>query len=281
MLKVFLLVAFPLIFVSCEKQVVLDLSDSEGQYLVVEGNIDDSSPGQWIRLSYSGSYYDPSPGIAVRGAEIVVSGGEVEYLFTESKVDTLKGYYFNYNIGRELIYGVYELRIEHQDETYYAKSVYRPVPEIDSVTIKLNLFSSLGLTDETLYDVFVHFSELPGPGDHYLVDLEMDGNLKTPRPSQKTVISDENLREYVSLAVHTISEEDMDDNDGIALIMRSISRSAYEFYLAFFFQTDLSGNPFAGAPPANIPTNMSRGALGFFQVSAASSEWLGFDTINR
>lgn len=263
--------------ISCEKEVVLELSDREGAYLIVEANIDDATAEQWIRLSLSSSYYDVTEGAVVTGAEVTVSSGEGDWLFTGRGPDSLAGLYFNSSIGDELVDGRYTLFIEHEGSIYTAVSEYRAVPGIDSVTTRLNFFSSAGLTDERLYDILVHFADLPGKGDHYLIDMTINGKLQTPRPSQKTVISDRDLGSYVTWSVRTINGNDMHAGDTIRLDMRSISREKYEFYQIFFFQTDLSGNPFAGAPPANIPTNMSEGARGFFQVSAVSKAQTRFN----
>jgi len=49
--------------------------------------------------------------------------------------------------------------------------------------------------------------------------------------------------------------------------MLSISPELATFYEVLFNQTDLSGNLFASSPPANVPTNISNGARGNFQVS--------------
>lgn len=276
-----LLAVIPVISVSCEKEVILDLADREGLYLIVEGNIDDSSPEQWIRLSNSSSYYDVSKGLPVRNAIVTVNDGETDFVFTESNADSLMGYYINDRIGGELNYGYYNLTIEHEGEIFTAWSEYRPVPEIDSITVRLSFFSLIGLTDEKRYDIYIHFSELQEKGDHYLVDLDISGRLETARPAQKTVISDENLEKYVSLPVATVGENDLKEGDILTLKLRSISREQYEFYQIFFFQTDLSGNPFAGAPPANIPTNLSEGARGFFQVSSVTSASKEFRSRSR
>jgi hypothetical protein len=280
-LYLLLLAVIPVILVSCEKEVILDLPDKEGLYLIVEANIDDTYPEQWIRLSNSSSYYDISKGLPVRNAIVTVNYGETDFVFTESNVDSLMGYYINDQIGNGLKYGYYKLTIEHEGEIFTARSEHRPVPEIDSITVRLNFFSLIGLTDENRYDIYIHFSELQGKGDHYLVDTGINGRQETARPAQKTVISDESLEKYVSLPVATIIEDDIREGDILTLKLRSISREQYEFYQIFFFQTDLSGNPFAGAPPANIPTNLSEGARGFFQVSSVTSASKEFRSPSR
>jgi hypothetical protein len=272
----FPVIAFMMMMVSCEKEVTLDLSDQQGLYLIVEADIDDAASRQWIRLSNSSSYYDISTGSPVTEAVVSITYVDTVFTFNESSIDSLRGYYFNNDIGNKLSYGDYELAIEHEGKIFTAFSEYRPVPALDSVTLRLNFFSSAGFTDELLYDVNVHFRELPGSGDHYLANISINDSLITRSPSQKTVISDEDLQEYVSLSISTINGDGLNDGDMLSVELRSISRANYDFYQLFFFQTDLSGNPFAGAPPANIPTNLSEGARGFFQVSSVSMTTMAF-----
>ncbi len=270
-LLILLVGVFPVIFTSCEKEVILDLSDMEGEYLIVEGNIDDQSPEQWIRLTGSSSYYDVTTGLPVSNASVTVTDGTTDYVFTESSVDTLRGYYYNDKIGNEFSGGTYHLTIEHEGEIYTAQSEFRPVPVIDSITVGINFFSDIGLTEDKLYDIYIHFDNRPGKGDYYLADFFINGRLQTARPTQKTIFSDEDLEEYVSRSVKTVNGNDLENGDIFSVELRSISSDKYDFYFIFLFQTNLSGNPFAGAPPANIPTNLSEGARGFFQVSSVSS----------
>ncbi|MFN3556997.1 MAG: DUF4249 domain-containing protein [Bacteroidales bacterium] len=264
---------------SCEKDVILDLADMEGQFLVVEANITDSGDTQWIRLSRSTSFYNQSVGEPVEGATLTVNDGIRDYVFFETFQAGNEGFYLNPLITDELKPGRnYRLDIETANgRTYFAESTFLPVPPIDSVTIKLSPFSELGFLPEVVYDIVVHFRDLPGDGDHYLFNLYVNGQLKTPRPNDKAPLSDENLEEYVSLAVLNINRKDLFPGDTLTLEIRSISREKFDFYNIFFFQTDLSGNPFAGAPPANIPTNLSAGAKGFFQVSAIHRKSIIYD----
>jgi hypothetical protein len=270
-----------LLSAGCEKEVILDLPDHHGKYLVVEGNIDDLQAIQWIRLSTSSSYYDVTAGLPVSNASVTVTDGTVEFSFQESLVDSLKGYYFNYNISANLTRGMYYLRISTGDKRYTAQSEFRPVPNIDSVTVALNFFTGLGIIDETYYDIYVHFRDIPGNDNHYLVNTYINNTLQTFRPTQKKLIGNEGLFDNVSLSVSSIHGEDIKSGDMLTLEMRSISREKYNFYTDFLYQTRMSGNPFAGAPPANIPTNLSEGAMGFFQVSAVSTAQVRFRHINR
>lgn len=261
----------------CEKDVVLDLADIEGKYVIVEGNLIDDGSRQWIRLTRSTSYYDVTTGNAVNNASVTVQGNNQSWEFQELYPDSLPGYYFNSLISASLTETTYELNFETtDDQTFFAQSELRPLPELDSVTVKLNPFSEFDFFENTVYDVIAHFADLPDEGDHYLFNLYINNQLQTPRPSDKAPVSDENLDAYTSFAVLSFNEDDVDPGDTITLEMRSISKQNFDFYNIFFNQTDLSGNPFAGAPPANIPTNLSEGGRGFFQVSSVNRKSIIF-----
>jgi hypothetical protein len=258
---------------SCERDADLDLPDGQGQFLIVEGNIDDVNSRQMIRLHRSGSYNDTQRDQPVSGATVSVSDGTTEYFFTESSPN---GNYINHEIGGNLKSDNYYLTIKDNNRTYTARSELLPVPQIDSVTARVNSLSGLGIIDKAYYDVYIHFRNLPVSGNYYLVNLYVNNKIKTYTPPQKAVLSDLDQKNYVSLYTRTIRGEDVRKGDTLTLEMRSISRMQYDFYSNFIFQTGLSGNPFASAPPANLPTNMSKGALGFFQVSRVSAAQMIF-----
>lgn len=264
------LIVFSTFLASCEKDVVLDLAEKEGNFLVVDANLTNNGKNQWIRLSWSTSYYDVSTGQPVTDAVVRVDSEGQSFEFFESQVDSLKGYYINGQISSLLEEKEYFLSIEHDAKTYTAQSELKPLPVLDSLTMEISFVTQLGFIPDTIYDIYVHFEELPSPEDYYLFDLYVNDTIKTPRPSDKSLVSDINLEPYVSFSVLNINKADLKEGDKIRVEMRSISRENWDFYNVFFFQTDLSGNPFAGAPPANIPTNLSEGAKGFFQVSKLS-----------
>jgi hypothetical protein len=273
-IRYLIILPFVLFLLSCEKDIILDLADVEGNFVIVDANITDAGGKQWIRLALSSSYYDISKGEAVSGASVIVEGGENSFIFTESDQDSLKGYYFNDQITYFLEEGEYKLTIEVNDEFFTGISHFRPVPQLDSISLRINAFSQLGFFTDTLYDVLAHFEDLNTDDNYYLFDMFRNDTIITPRPADKGLVSDINLTEYVSLAVLNLNKRDLRHRDQVTLEIRSISRENFDFYSIFFFQTDLSGNPFAGAPPANIPTNMSQGAKGFFQVSATDRKTL-------
>ena len=260
----------------CQKSVILELADKDGSYLIIEANILDDGLRQYIRISYSTSYYEESEGKGIADARVWLESGENIYIFNALRSEKRLGFYYNDSVSNELKGKELSLFVEYQGTTYTATSRWKPVPEIDSVSLTLNTISILGLTSEPLYEVWVHFRELPSDDDYYLFNLYNNGNIKTWRPSLKVVTSNKNMDEYVTYSIINLRQDELAEGDIIQLEMRSISKENYEFYNAFLFQTDLSGNPFAGGPPANIPTNISNGAHGFFQVSSVSTKSIVF-----
>jgi hypothetical protein len=195
-----------------------------------------------------------------------ISDDNEEFVFSESS----KGYYVNNNISSSLIPGqTYLLTVDDDGEIYTAKSELRPVPEIDSLSFRRNSLSYLNIIDMEFYNVFIHFKNLPG-WNYYLINIFVNGESVTATPNRKPIIADEGIDGYASLFVRTFKGDEIKENDTVTLQLMSISREQYDFYMDLLIQTELSGNPFAGAPPANVPTNMSEGARGFFQVSSVS-----------
>jgi hypothetical protein len=267
-----ILTAMAVIFFSCEKDVILDLSDMEGRYLIVEANIDDSRVRQMVRLYRSSSYYDPEKGLPVSNAVISISDGEFDYYFTEPESERNQGNYYNIDMSAEMVTGKeYHLTVRNEGRIYTASSILNPVPDVDSVSLRVNMLSRIGIINETLVDIFIHYENLPYRGNYYLINLYINDNIQTFTPSQKTVVSDESMDSYASLYVRSFRRSDLKSGDKITVELRSISKEQYNFYTDFFMQSELSGNPFAGAPPANVPTNLSEGARGFFQVSSVAT----------
>ncbi len=274
-IRISFVLMLPLFITSCEKEVVLDLADKSGAYLIVEANIGNDGTAQEVLLSWSGSYYQTGRLDPVNGAVVSISGQSGNFVF--EALDAGKpGVYVNREISMALNPGDYLLRIDIDDKRYLASSRMEPVPAIDSLSVRINPFWRFGPVRDTVFDAVVHFRTSESRQGYYLFDFYVNGESRTSLPSQKRLIDEANLNSYVGLGVFSFSMRDVSRGDTLRVQMRSISREQYQFYRIFFIQTDLSGNPFAGAPPANIPTNMSEGARGFFQVSSVVSSQMIF-----
>ncbi|MFB6258461.1 MAG: DUF4249 domain-containing protein [Flavobacteriales bacterium] len=274
----FLLLLF--LTASCTSEIDLDLDQKKKPSVVVEGFLTDSSNvAQWMRLTQTTGYYDKKKVPPVEGASVTVRGAGNTYTFHQNGDPDSASYYmapaaFSLQQGK-----TYTLEVDHEDSTYRAKSKVKPVMGIDSVHLRLDPIQSIsgGEIKDTTFQVVAHFDDLPAEGDHYLFNLYIDGELYSNEANEKNVIDDEGLDQNVELAVQSFKKSDIALGDSLTLSVRSVSQACDEFYAIFSDQTELSGNPFAAAPPANIPSNMSGTALGFFQVSSVNTHKRVFD----
>lgn len=261
---------------SCTKEVVLELADQEGTNIVVDGLVNDDGSQQFIRLSLTSSYYENNNGAPASGATVEVFGNNTTYTFTESTNPDSAGYYLNNSISSQLVEGNYTLTVIYDGQTYTANETYELAPVLDSLSFILNPFTEFANTnlepgeDSTfIYDVTCYFENPPGERYFYF-DRFINGEIRTPRPADKSISDNEDLTDYVALAPYTYSIDKGEPGDTVGVTINSVSEEYYNFLIIYFDQTDLSGNPFAGAPPANIPSNISGDGLGFFEVVSTS-----------
>ncbi len=261
-----------LFLTACTAEVELDLGQKERPSVVVEGFLTDSSEApQWIRVTYTTSYYNTEDVPPVDNANVTLVEGGTYYDLQQNADPDSSSYYhapssFDPKVGEE-----YRLEIDHEDSLYTSSSKVRPVIDIDSIHLRLRPFQNAQQQQQeegeidTTFQVVAHFDELAQPG-HYLFNLYAGGELISDEANEKVVFDAEGGREIVA-AVQSFEKNEVELGDMLVLTARSVSPACEEFYDIFRDQTQLSGNPFAAAPPANIPTNISGSALGFFQVS--------------
>jgi hypothetical protein len=267
--RILFLIMAAITAVACQKNVTLELSDLEGKHIIVESRILDDGNVQWIRLTWTSSYYEVDWGRPVQGAHVEIILNDHKPFILQPHPNH-KGIYYNDTITHFLNNSAAQLEIVHDSKAYKAHSRWEPVPHIDSLSFKRNPLSIVGIYNDTIYDLSVHFRPLDSPDACYLFNLYMNDSLITFRPRHRGFLCTSNTERYISSPVLKIDRSVLKSGRQLTLEMRSISREFYEFNNIFIAQTDFSGNPFAGAPPANIPTNISNGAFGFFQVSSVT-----------
>lgn len=280
MKKFFYLVAIAIAFSSCQEEIDLELDDSETQVVVIEAMLQTNTlqPGtqQAVKVSKITSYYDRQKSNPVSTASVTLSesSGANSLLLEESQHPDSAGYYvfpsgYPFTIGT-----TYELSVLVEGESYTASSTLIEVPELDTTQVYLDdvqfIFASEFAPiapEDTAYDIFAYFDNNKTKGDGYLLNYYVNGELKSEIPQDKSFATDEGFSDYVTAEVMDFAKRDAAYGDTITLEMLSVSPETVDFYFILFSQTDLSGNPFASSPPANVPTNFSNGARGFFQVS--------------
>lgn len=256
---------------SCTETIDLELNQGENNRLVVEGSITNELKKHQIKLSHTGDYFSNIPGAPELNANVTISDGDTAIHLYDTKN---KGIYIMDKLYAGKVGHTYTLNIQLENgEQYSASETLNPVVPMDSVKCEY-LKSEFPFDKNYYYHINIFAQEDPEPGNHYQWDVWLDGLYVTDTLRLKVFTSDEFVNgTYISAwTVYRIPEQKIKkDTTDLTLQMLSISEEKYRFYLAVLLETDWSGGFFSG-PPANVPSNISNGALGFFSASAVTEQ---------
>jgi len=258
---------------SCTENIDFDLN-SEKSRLVVEGEITTGKAKHVVKLTQSTSYYYSEEAPLVTNAAVSLSDGTNSWTLTEEK----PGYYYTPEIiGQPNL--TYTLSVNDNGTTYSASDfMVAPVIADSLAVVVTESFDQEKNILVDAYSLFLFVEEPVGLGDNYIWKYW----LKTPDSAWKNmtpnfedwvVANDEyvdgNAPEGGWELFADIPLEEMPTGTQVRLEMYKISTPYYDFLNAIALQTQRSG--FFDGPPANIPGNISEGALGFFSSSAVDS----------
>jgi hypothetical protein len=265
-----------LVFLSaCTERMDFDLNTGENNRLVVDGGITNVSEIQTIKLTRSTDFLINEEAPAELGATVYVAGGGDVFYFYDADND---GVYETETEVAGTPGNNYTLHIELENKEYYTAHCFMdPIESIDSLQyeyVEEFIPTEDGPPElEYVYKIYLFADEPETPGDHYMWDLFIDNELDSDTLREKVFTDDLTVNgNYISyFDVFWIADEDItEDITEITVQMMSITKEQYEHHLALMLETDWKGGPFEG-PPANVPTNISNGALGFFYANAISS----------
>jgi hypothetical protein len=251
-------------FTSCTEPIDIEL-DNDYARLTVFGEISTDTTVHSIRLTRSADYFYNKPAEGIPGASVRISDGVNEIILSESQL--IQG---NYETPPDF-FGIpgksYDLYIENvdingdgEDESYSASSFLPFLASIDSIQIKY--------VDEGS-EVQLYARDPAESIDFYAFKVKRNNVLQTDSLPEIHVQNDIFFNGSYTNGVTVQSLDDAKEGekvvegDTIVFEMFGITEEYYNFIIEA--QTELFGsNPLFSGPPANISTNLSNGALGFF-----------------
>lgn len=255
-------------FSSCTEEIEIEL-DSSFNRLIVYGEISTDTTAHKIRLVSSADYFFNKPAEGVSGAQVTISDGFREITLTENPDQ--KGIYETSADYFGLVGKTYGLLIQNVDinkdgvsETYSASSFLPPVAPTDSVKLNYVKYPFFQGSELQLY------ARDPAESiDFYAFKVSRNGILQTDSLPEISVQSDILFNGNYTNGVSVLFLDDKKPGeqvmggDTLVFQMMGITSQYYSFIIES--QTALFGsNPLFSGPPANISTNLSNGALGFF-----------------
>jgi hypothetical protein len=261
------LALFPVLILfaaSCTERIDIEL-DSSYSRLVVEGNISTDTMAHTIILSRSTDYYTDQPPPRISNAVVKLDDGVnpsitlVENSFEPGHYQTPADYFGvpgrTYDISVELAEDLNGIN------QYEAESSLRPVTTIDSIQVVYNV-------DWEGYEVKIYALDPPSV-DFYTFSVLKNGVMLTDTINELGITDDSfyNGNYTNGITVYFLNgegDEQVIIGDTITLRMSSITEDYFYFIADFLNETFEFRNPLFSGPPANISTNLSEGAVGFF-----------------
>ena len=256
-MKYFILLIIACTATSCFKErIELNLNDDNTRIAIVAW-ITDLDEDQYITVSRTTNYLGEQTNDFVDNAIVTLTDGSQEYSMTIGN----NGKYYLSDGWQPIIGANYTLNVTVDDQTYTASHLMRPCPSI------VNTRSTLVEQDSIdLYGTVFDFQENMGDGDAYYAIDYLKGSAAGDSLINGSYADDEFVDSEYFEDIE-ISEEDrlFEIGDTAVIELYSIGQETFRFL------TDIESEIFRGgpfdAPPANVRTNFSGNAVGYFIIS--------------
>ena len=264
--KFVLYLLISLLFVSCEEQTDWDLQTPDNDFIVVDGIITNELKVQTITLTKPVADPNAKPE-AVSGAVVLVSANELTYTFIEDS--SQPGTYLSEIPFLGLKNRTYSLLITQGINVYSSKSDLTPP------------VSNFNFPEYEKNDTEYRFTKVPAPyfpslPARYEVLLDWSA---APGYANENPDSCKAKLYYYTLPTIDVSEvfapgmEKVSFPSGTIITVRrySLTDEHAAFLRALLIETTWQGGYFNTAA-ANIPTNLSEGAIGFFAACGVAEK---------
>lgn len=254
-------------FTACEKTVYLDLNQNDSR-IIIEGQVTNQSGYQFVKISRSVGFYETGESPRVEDATVTVgddAGNEYEFAHNPRNHPDSAGFYLPLNAFLGEIGRTYKLSATVDGQLYEAEDKMFSVTTIDSLAFRVNDDEAEDPKDgNKFYEVLIYAVEPQETTDYYLFKFYRNDSLKVYNDTDIYYADDEVLGEQIDGVPSPIYYE---PGDVARVEAYSLSRNGFVFYNDLQTLLTSDGGLFS-QPPSNSRTNLSNGALGYFQASA-------------
>jgi hypothetical protein len=270
MQKIYIFIVAAALFISCDKGIVLDLNESESK-IVIEGLVTDQPGEQFIKITKTAGFYSQGKTPRVIDATVSVKDnlGNI-FVFVHNPNDHADsaGYYlpqdpFVGEVGR-----TYIMTVTVDGKTFTAEDEMFSVTPITKLEYRVNEDEEEDPEEKgKIYEVLFFAIEPQETKDYYLFKFYRNDSIKFANDNDvywsDDVLLGENIEGLPSPNFYGIG-------DKAKIELYSLSRNGFIFY-SDLQKLLLNDGGLFSSPPANCRTNLTNGALGFFQVSSLKS----------
>ncbi len=250
-----------ILIMGCEEKIDLSLKSEDTGLLVVEGVLTNEKTNHAIILSHPHDTLNAKPA-PVTGAIINVTEGNNSYKVTESPAES--GHYLTEPM--QAVFGkTYTLNIQYQGKQYFAQDSSVPVEPLQALQYKK-------ASDPQFYSLTLNNS---GSGANYIghdITWKGTGFCNSSAACEGKIV----FYDLKTIDVNEIYKPDKEEfvfplNSIIVRKKYSISDAYKAFLRSVLSETEWRGGVF-DVQRENAPTNLSKGAIGFFAVSTVVSD---------
>lgn len=249
-----ILVIATLILSSCTKVIDLKLDSAAGQ-IDIEANISNVTGTQSVRLSRTVSFNDANTYPPATGATVEVSDQDGnQYAFTEGP----QGNYSSSSLI-PVAGSTYTLHVSTAGKIYSAQSTMPGTIRLDSLTDK-NRPLNRPQNGKDQKVITVYYQDPAGVANQYRFILWVNG------VQVKSVFAYDDQLTDGRYVTSDLLEQDIDiyAGDTVKVEMQCIDLPVYTYW--FTLESQQANNAAGAVAPANPPTNLSPGALGYFSA---------------
>ncbi|MCK4569181.1 MAG: DUF4249 family protein [Bacteroidales bacterium] len=251
---------------ACAKESDWNTPDDSASIIIVDGIITNEPRVQHIYLHFNKSGLNDNA-VALSGANVIISNEESTYQLTEDPQEA--GTYVTDSIVVAQADKNYSLLVFYQSRVYSAQAYMVPGKSFPELTYKKNddndlyhidyVASSFEADDPAMWEILIDWSSVPGYENINPDDARKRLLLYTlPTLDVSQVFAP--LVEQVSFPAGTRIDQRR----------YSLTPEHAYFVRSLLLETSWQGGVFP-SDPANVSTNLSEGALGFFGVCAVNS----------
>ena len=255
-----------ILFSACAKESDWNAPEHSTDFIVVDAIFTNESRIQYITIGYNKQDLNGTA-IAVSGAEIIISDEESTYILYEDSL--IAGRYISDTAIAAQFDRNYDLLVLYQNKIYSAQASMAPgntFPELiyskneDNGLYHIDYVASAFETDNpAMWEILIDWSFVPGYEDEDPADCRKKLLFYTlPTLDVSQVFSP--AVEQVYFPAGTIIEQRR----------YSLTDDHASFIRTLLLETSWQGGVFP-SDPANVSTNLSEGALGYFGVCAVNA----------
>lgn len=244
------------------ERIELDLNE-QNEKLVITGWVTDLDEPQFINVSLTTNYLGEQLVNHVSDAEVTLSDEINSFSLTENEAGT----YYLPDDWSARVGDMYVLEVMYRGTSYTSSQRMNPCPEIQDLTYQL--YESNDFDEEgDWYETVFAFQEVLGEGDGYYAIDYTKGTLSGDSLYNGSYFDDDFIDGWYLEGIEISNQDRLYSvGDSVVVELHSIGEEAIDYFNDIESET-FRGGPF-DAPPANVPTNISNGAVGYFIISGA------------